>query len=284
MTAPGPPASHDDGVVRLPALPHDASDVAVASWRVAPGAVVRCGDPMLDIAGDAPQTVRSPSDGMVRALLADPQQQLVSDQPLWSFWAGAASYPRDSAVVVAPYRAAWPLAFEHLKRHLGRVLKSMPCSIEHVGSTAVRGLNAKPIIDVSVLLDDGRDVSAAIAAIASLGYAHIGDLGVDGREAFDQPAFLPRHNLYVGQRDAASMRNHLVFRDALLADPSLLARYAGLKQRLADAHGDSVARYTAEKTAFITTVLRGSGAFSNEELAAIDRANAATPASGADDA
>lgn len=103
----------------------------------------------------------------------------------------------DNPVVIVDYDPLWPKQFETLRYRLANVLGGLALTIEHVGSTAVPGLAAKPILDIDVLLRSPDDLPSAIAALASIGYLHRGDLGIPGREAFRAPSNYLRHHLYV---------------------------------------------------------------------------------------
>ncbi|MNV51043.1 dephospho-CoA kinase/protein folding accessory domain-containing protein [compost metagenome] len=92
-------------------------------------------------------------------------------------------------------------------------------TIEHVGSTSVPGLSAKPIIDMDVVVATRDDVKKAIQRLAILGYVHEGDLGAIGREAFIPPNGVPWHHLYVCTIDNAEYKRHIMFRDYLKSHP-----------------------------------------------------------------
>jgi GrpB-like predicted nucleotidyltransferase (UPF0157 family) len=160
-------------------------------------------------------------------------------------------------IVISEYDPRWPALFCELRDGLPPGLRMRARSIEHIGSTAVPGLAAKPIIDIDVVVADEADVAEAIAMLAAAGYPHKGDAGVPGREAFDQPPHLPEHHLYVCVQGAQPLVAHLRLRDHLRANPGTAREYAALKRELADAYGDDRAGYTEAKTAFIEAVLTG---------------------------
>jgi GrpB-like predicted nucleotidyltransferase (UPF0157 family) len=163
---------------------------------------------------------------------------------------------RAEPVVVVPYDPAWPAAFAVLRDKLAAVLGDLAVGIEHVGSTAVPGCDAKPIVDVDVVIRHADDLPEVVQRLAMLGYAHLGDLGIVGREAFRMPSSdLPRHHLYVCAAGAAPLQAHLILRDALRADASLAAAYGALKRELSQRYRDDRDSYTEGKTAFITSVL-----------------------------
>jgi GrpB-like predicted nucleotidyltransferase (UPF0157 family) len=160
-------------------------------------------------------------------------------------------------IVISDYDPRWPELFCELRDGLPAGLRMRARSIEHVGSTAVPGLAAKPIIDIDVVVADEADVAEAIAMLAAAGYPHKGDAGVPGRAAFDQPQHLPEHHLYVCVEGAGPLVAHLRLRDHLRANPDTAGEYAALKRELAAAYGDDREGYTEAKTAFIEAVLAG---------------------------
>src|SRR5690349_20583042 len=98
---------------------------------------------------------------------------------------------RSRPVIVVDYDPAWPRLFDQLTVPVRSALGEVALRIEHVGSTSVPGLAAKPIIDISVVVATEADVPLAIERLASIGYLHQGDLGIEGREAFVAPGHLP---------------------------------------------------------------------------------------------
>jgi GrpB-like predicted nucleotidyltransferase (UPF0157 family) len=160
-------------------------------------------------------------------------------------------------IVISEYDPRWPALFCELRDALPAGLRMCARSIEHVGSTAVPGLAAKPIIDIDVVVADEADVAEAIAMLAAAGYPHKGDAGVPGREAFDQPPHLPEHHLYLCVEGAGPLVAHLRLRDHLRANPGTAREYAALKRELTAAYGDDREGYTEAKTVFIERVLAG---------------------------
>ncbi len=162
---------------------------------------------------------------------------------------------RAEPVVVVPYDPAWPATFELLRARIAPALGGLAVGIEHVGSTAVAGLDAKPIVDVDVVIRHADDLPEVVRRLATLGYTHLGDLGIVGRDAFRSTNDLPRHHLYVCASGAAALQAHLTLRDALRGDPELAREYAALKRALAERHRDDRDAYAEGKSAFITAVL-----------------------------
>jgi len=118
-------------------------------------------------------------------------------------------------LTIQDYDPSWPQRFETLCAGIAAALGEMVSVIEHVGSTAVPGLAAKPIIDIDVVLRSATDLPQVIARLASLGYEHQGNLGIPGREAFRMPPRDWPHHLYVCPPDSQEYRRHLSFRDHL---------------------------------------------------------------------
>ncbi len=177
-----------------------------------------------------------------------------------------------SRVEVRAYDAGWPQQFAQLHALIWPAVRHLALSIEHVGSTAVPGLAAKPVIDACIVVASRDEVAALIPAMTAMGYQHRGDLGIPDREAFRAPDGLPRHHLYASHRDSLSCRNQLGLRDLLRADPALARAYGELKQQLARHHADDMTRYVAGKTDFILAALQRVG-LTDEELAAIRAVN-----------
>src|SRR5262245_39790952 len=175
-------------------------------------------------------------------------------------------------IVVADYDPRWPEIFERLRSEIWPAVGDVASAIEHVGSTSVPGLPAKPIIDVTVILPSAADVPLAIQRLATLGYEHQGDLGISGREAFKSPERLPRHHLYLCPLDSTALANHLAVRDYLRAHPDTARDYGALKKRLAREFPHDIGRYIDGKTDLLLEILRACG-LSTAQLEAVARVN-----------
>ena len=129
--------------------------------------------------------------------------------------------------------------------------------IDHVGSTAVPGLAAKPIIDLDVVVRSEDSVRTVIGQLESIGYRWRGDLGVAGREAFAPPpgSGLPPHHLYVVVEDNRAHQDHWLLRDLLRADPASREGYAALKRANAQSTHRDMDVYVAAKAGFVADLL-----------------------------
>lgn len=168
------------------------------------------------------------------------------------------------AVEVLPYSLAWPVQFERVARSLDRALTGLgSATVEHVGSTSVPGLAAKPVLDIDILVDSD-DFTAAVSALQAIGYVHRGDLGVTGREAFKPPDEDPKRNVYVCRRGTLNVRNHIAVRDVLRRSPVLRDEYGAVKLALASDPAMDIETYIAGKSRVLQKVLSESDLTSEE--------------------
>jgi GrpB-like predicted nucleotidyltransferase (UPF0157 family) len=158
----------------------------------------------------------------------------------------------ENPVIVLDYDPNWPELFQSLRKRIADALGNMAVAIEHVGSTAVPELAAKPIIDIDVLLASETMLPTAVERLASLGYIHQGNLGIAEREAFLAPANDPPHHLYVCPPCSAEFRRHMAFRDYLRAHPKDAKIYGDLKITLAERFQEDRSAYNNAKSEFVT--------------------------------
>jgi len=175
-------------------------------------------------------------------------------------------------VEVTPYDPEWPLTFERIRAYVWPAVQHAAMSLEHVGSTSVPGLRAKPVIDACIVVASRRDIPHVVKALTSAGYVHRGDVGVPGREAFKHPASLPRHHLYASHRGSLNLRNQLGLRDYLRVHNEAAIEYGDLKEVLAKRFPEDIDSYIAGKTDFILEIL-GKVGLTDEELAGIRSIN-----------
>jgi len=169
-------------------------------------------------------------------------------------------------IIIEEYDPSWPRSFEAIRDRIIAALGESVTAIEHIGSTAVPGLAAKPIIDIDVLLRSSDGLRLVIAALEGLGYQHQGTLGIPGRDAFVAPSHDVRHHLYVCSPDAPEFRRHITFRDYLRRHPMDAAEYGRLKRNLSGRFSIDREAYTEAKTDFIEGILRRARLESREHL------------------
>jgi len=172
----------------------------------------------------------------------------------------------DQPVYIVEYEPAWAAVFRQLATIIGTKLGTLALRIEHIGSTSVPGLAAKPIIDLDVVVESWEDLPEVIARLGELGYCHEGERGVPGREVFGRSKkTVPEdgrgtrwmnHHLYVCSQDSEELARHLAFRDYLRAHPEAREEYAALKRSLAATHGYDREAYTDGKHQFVVGILQ----------------------------
>lgn len=151
----------------------------------------------------------------------------------------------------------WPMLFHTERQRIAEATGDAQLTIEHVGSTAVQGLPAKPILDIAILLELEPMLGRLKSALQDIGYIDRGDRGSDGGHLFvrDSQPNVRTHHVHVVRCGDPAWTNYLCFRDALRASPELKRRYAALKRRLAAQFSDNRAAYTESKAAFIQEAL-----------------------------
>jgi GrpB-like predicted nucleotidyltransferase (UPF0157 family) len=164
----------------------------------------------------------------------------------------------DQRIALVPYDPAWPRRFQVERALLEQVLAPwLQGGIHHVGSTAIPGIAAKPIIDMIAGVRDLEEARAAFDSLREHSYQHTPHRpGI--AHHFDKPTLRSReqtHSLHLTEPESDLWRERLAFRDALRGDPELMGEYEALKLRLAEKYGTDVAAYTARKRAFVARVL-----------------------------
>ncbi len=162
-------------------------------------------------------------------------------------------------VVLEEYDPAWENEFHKIEGELFSVLAGMVLSIEHVGSTSVKGLAAKPVIDIDVVIDDTFDEVKLL--LECMGYHHEGDLGILDRDAFkyEGKPHVMMHHLYVCKRDTEELLRHIIFRNYLLEHPDVRDRYGAVKKKLGLRYADDRDSYIARKGPVIDEIYRMCG-------------------------
>lgn len=164
----------------------------------------------------------------------------------------------DEPIRIAPPDPGWPARFEQERVALEAVVGEWtPGGIHHVGSTAVPGLEAKPIIDIMAGVPDLETARACFEPLADLGYLYAPYLPEE-MHWFCKPHPARRtHHLHLVPAGSQRYRDELAFRDRLRADPQIASRYAALKRELAERHRDDRDAYTDAKSAFVRATLPG---------------------------
>jgi GrpB-like predicted nucleotidyltransferase (UPF0157 family) len=157
-----------------------------------------------------------------------------------------------TVVRVVPYQAAWAELFAREAARLREALGGRVLAVEHVGSTSVPGLAAKPILDLAASVPSLAGAVHLIPTLRRLGYQHKGDPELPERLYFVKGSPAHRtHHLSLAEPGSRFWRQHLLFRDVMRANPALAAEYARLKHDLAARHPTDRLAYGAGKKAFI---------------------------------
>lgn len=153
-------------------------------------------------------------------------------------------------VIVVPYDETWEFAFVEIKKELERAIGDLIIGIEHVGSTSVEGLSAKPCIDIDVVIKDYSVFDDVVDKLGAIGYIHEGNLGIEDREAFKymDKSHLQTHHLYVCPQRSRELYRHITFRDFLRKTPEAVIRYSEIKEKAAQLFPENIEKYMEYKS------------------------------------
>jgi GrpB-like predicted nucleotidyltransferase (UPF0157 family) len=152
------------------------------------------------------------------------------------------------------YQSEWARLFELEKSRLQLALGDGVLDIQHIGSTAVPGLVAKPILDIAIAVCDFESARSLIPAIESIGYTYRGEVGIPRRHYFVKGD--PRtHHIHMLEQASQEWTHLLIFRNTLQDDPNLAQQYANLKERLAAQYPNDREAYLKGKAVFIEDVI-----------------------------
>ena len=165
---------------------------------------------------------------------------------------GSGPYP----IQIVAYDPAWPARFAELGRELRAGLGEVALRIDHIGSTAVPGLAAKPIIDLQISVATFEPLAAYRQPLERLGYAYRADNRERTKRYFREPPGRRRTHVHVRRAGSFSEQWALLFRDYLRAYPDAAAEYAAVKRRLALRYRDDRRAYTDAKVPFLWEVIR----------------------------
>jgi GrpB-like predicted nucleotidyltransferase (UPF0157 family) len=174
-------------------------------------------------------------------------------------------------MLIQAYNPQWAADFQAIQKLLAAALVDLPISIEHIGSTAVPGLAAKPIIDIDIVMQEHTALDTIKNRLATIGYRHHGNQGIPGREVFKRdPTTAAQevldsiaHHLYVCPANSEELQRHLRFRDYLLTHEDARIQYEQLKYAIAEEANQDRKQYAALKEVkaapFINNILEKAG-------------------------
>ncbi len=161
-------------------------------------------------------------------------------------------------IVLAPHDPRWLSDAAEECRRIELACRPLLVRVDHIGSTSVPGLIAKPVLDLMPLVKDFEDGFGCVGPMRTLGYWYAGEFGISGRHLFvkGSPRTHHAHVLVEGSKEA---RRHLAVRDVLRSNPEMAARYAALKEALASRFGDDREGYSMAKSAFMRELFERAG-------------------------
>ena len=188
-------------------------------------------------------------------------------------------------VIIEPHNPQWRIKFLEIKRQLQQTLEGIPVlSIEHVGSTSIPGLLAKPVLDVDIIIQPSS-LEATRRAMSQAGFTDCGEMNIPGRFVFRQPGYGRfdaahgpgkdgelRYNTYVMIDGCTSLRNHLDVKRLLMENQALRNEYGRVKQALRDTEFEKIDCYVIGKSEILCRILKEAG-WSELDLEPVIKAN-----------
>lgn len=157
---------------------------------------------------------------------------------------------------LVPVGNEWHSRFTAQRKRIAAVLGTAAIDIQHIGSTAIPGILAKPILDIAVVIQFFEGGRALVPLLINLGYEYRGENGIPRRHYFVQGSPRRTHHLHMLEHDSAELRRHVLFRDILLDSPSTAARYSEFKAAIAAQSGGNRDVHQGLKVSFIDEVRR----------------------------
>ena len=168
---------------------------------------------------------------------------------------------RTKKFVVLPYDEAWKSDFEKIKDEIEEVIGDLIIGIEHIGSTSVEGMFAKPCIDIDVIIEDYSVFHEVVSRLKSIGYIHEGNFGIKNREAFKYSGkeHLQKHHLYVCPKYSEELHRHITFRNFLQSNPTVAKKYSLIKEKAAELFQNDIDGYIEYKSSCIDELYKECG-------------------------
>lgn len=167
-------------------------------------------------------------------------------------------------VIIAAYDPRWPELFSELGTALREALGETAMRIDHIGSTAVPGLDAKPVIDIQISVASFEPLDAYRVPIESLGFVHRADNPDLTKRYFREVPGKRRTHIHVRRAGSWAEQSVLLFRDYMRTHEEDARRYAEMKRRLADQYGDDRYGYTDAKAPFIWETMARANTWSQQ--------------------
>lgn len=163
-------------------------------------------------------------------------------------------------VIIVDYDPLWPQMYEEERARISDAIGEYLIDIQHVGSTSIPGLSAKPILDIMPVIRSIALVPQCVEPLAALDHAYFGENGIPGRHYFRKPADITSQpqkvHLHVLEKGHDQWAMMLLFREYLRMHPESAQQYDTLKRELAAQYGSDRAGYTDAKEAFVKSIIR----------------------------
>ena len=158
---------------------------------------------------------------------------------------------------VSPYREKWKNLFKTEKKDIEKAIGDYIEDIQHVGSTSIPGMSAKPILDIAIAVKDFEEARICIEPLSKMGYAFKGENGIPRRHYFlkGEPC---THHIHLLEKDSEEWEKLILFRDYLRSNQNTAEEYKKLKIDLSERHREDRKSYQAAKGNFVETVIRKS--------------------------
>ncbi|WP_371189285.1 GrpB family protein [Thalassotalea maritima] len=154
-------------------------------------------------------------------------------------------------IQIVDYDPSWQTKFASEKLLLAQAIGSNAINIEHIGSTSVIGLSAKPVIDILIEVSSLTELDGANEKLEALGYKVKGENGISGRRYFQKGGNRRSHHVHAFQSNNLHLIRHIAFREYLIANPELASRYGTIKKQAASQCKNNINTYMALKNDFI---------------------------------
>ncbi|MBM7586033.1 GrpB-like predicted nucleotidyltransferase (UPF0157 family) [Bacillus pakistanensis] len=163
----------------------------------------------------------------------------------------------DKKVIIETYKEYWQIQFEEEKKSITEILSGQFIAIEHIGSTSIEGLGAKPILDIAIGVEKLKVTNEYIKPLAKIGYEFV------DHEEFPERRFFRKgewragtHHVHIYEFKSEHWNNHILFRNYLRENTAILKEYEQLKKKLAKEFTFDRVKYTQGKSNFIQNVIK----------------------------
>lgn len=157
---------------------------------------------------------------------------------------------------LVPYDPEWEVFFNNEKNEIRKAIGQFILAIEHIGSTSIKNMCAKPIIDIAIGLKKYDDGFKCVEGLSKIGYLYFGERGIPGRHYFRRDSEIVKFHLHMHEITSEEWKNHILFRDYLRNHEKEAKEYTELKYDLKHKFGNDIEKYTEAKAEFINNILK----------------------------